>query len=169
MKKAMQILMIGVFIIFVLSGCQRGSAQSDLPDVPGIDMNSGTIVANSDSHGGFHGDGERFVAISFSDPSIAERLIEDQAWKPLPLSKNITALIYGITTEEGREGPYVTDEDGKAEFPKIQNGYYYFIDKQNQNAARYDDTDVLDRDSFNFIIAIYDIDTDRLYYAELDT
>lgn len=35
--------------------------------------------------------------------------------------------------------------------------------------AKHDDTNILDRYSLNFTIAIYDIETNTLYYAELDT
>lgn len=169
MKKTMLLLVIGILSVFLFSACHSDSSYREISDVLGIDISSGAIGTDHDSHGGFHGDGERFLTISFSDSSITETLAKEPEWKPLPFTENITALIYGISTEEGVTGPYVTDEDGAAQFPEIKNGYYYFIDRQNQNTDRHDDSNVLDRHSFNVTIAVYDIDTDMLYYAEYDT
>ncbi len=164
------LLIMGLFVILTFSACQGSmSSQREISDALGIDISSGTIGTNFDTHNGFHGDGEQFVSMTFSDDSMAKKLSQNAAWKTLPLSENLTTLVYGTTTESGHSGPYLTDENGKAVFPDIQNGYYYFIDRQNQGADRYDDTNVLERYSLNFTVAIYDTDTDTLYYAELDT
>ncbi|MCI8646570.1 MAG: hypothetical protein HFE76_07150 [Firmicutes bacterium] len=86
------------------------------------------------------------------------------------MSENTAALVYGVVSETFVSGPYLTNgEDNEPLFPKIQNGYYYFLDKQIENGDMHDDAGVLGRHSMNFIIAIYDADTDTLYYGELDT
>ena len=33
----------------------------------------------------------------------------------------------------------------------------------------FDSSEVLDRSSLNFTVAVYDTETDKLYYAEMDT
>lgn len=166
--------MIGILILCLLTACHGGrSLQEKISDACGVDISSGTIVTNSNSHGGFHGDGQLFASVKFTDNRIAEELSEDAAWHPLPLSKTLTTLVYGTQTADSQNGPYLKDATGAALFPEIQHGYYYFIDRQSEqptgSTGRHDDTGILDRYSFNFTIVIYDTDTNTLYYAELDT
>ena len=53
----------------------------------------------------------------------------------------------------------------KVGIPQIEHGYYYFLNKQTNNQ----DTDVLNSPSLNFVIAMFDSDSNTLYYFELDT
>lgn len=152
----------GIFLI-------SRSVKNNMSDTLGIDVREGTEIAYNDSHGGFHGDGLTFAAISFSDNAVSKALSNNKNWHPMPLSGELSILVYGIETEHSRNGPYLTDEDGKAIIPDIQNGYYYFIDRYNQNDTKKSDSGLLDRYSYNFTIAIYDTDSDILYYAEYDT
>lgn len=170
MKMKLPILIMGIFVVLTFSACQSSnSPQDEISRTLGIDMNDGTIGINNDSHGGFHGDGISFMSISFPDDSIVEEISANNDWKTLPLSENLTALVYGTATENKWTGPYLTDEEGESVFPEIQNGYYCFIDRHTESTDKHDDTNVFERHSFNFTIAIYDTDTDTLYYAELDT
>lgn len=41
--------------------------------------------------------------------------------------------------------------------------------RHSESTDHFDDTNVLDRHSFNFVIAIFDTDTNRLYYSRFDT
>ena len=56
---------------------------------------------------------------------------------------------YGISNENESIGPYLTDEDGNSMIPKIENGYYFFKDRQADK-----DKEILDRYSFNFTVAV---------------
>ena len=47
---------------------------------------------------------------------------------------------------------------------EIQNGYYILIDRQEDQ-----ETDILDRPSFNVTVGLYDTDTNTLYCCTLDT
>jgi hypothetical protein len=157
-------------IILLLAGCRSETfKRSRELYALGIDPSSATVVESSDSHGGFHGDGLLFAQISIADDSVGAILSQRDEWKPLPLSENLTALVYGITTETSQTGPYLTNEDNEPVFPEIQNGYYYFEDRHAKSIDPYDDTDVFGRNSYNLTVAIYDTDTNMLYYAELDT
>ena len=49
------------------------------------------------------------------------------------------------------------------------SGWYYFYDRHTESLNRNDPSDILERSSFNFDIAIYDADTDTLYYISIDT
>lgn len=55
-------------------------------------------------------------------------------------------------------------------WPTFENGVYKFVDRQaDPGEDRGDDSALLGRYSFNFTIAVYDMDSDFLYYFEMDT
>lgn len=159
-------LLIIILFIVVLN---NNSNQNKISNQLGIDVSGGTEISQNDTHGGFHGDGMYFASISFSDNTVLKQISEKGNWGATPLTENLSTLVYGTTTDNGRFGPYLTDEDGKTVIPGIQNGYFYFADRHSQSTNRHDDTDVLNRHSFNFTFAIYDINTNILYYIEYDT
>ena len=57
----------------------------------------------------------------------------------------------------------------EAYMPAIDNGYYMFKDRHSESKDSRDDSELFDRNSYNFSIAIYDCDTDKMYYFEFDT
>ena len=82
--------------------------------------------------------------------------------------------MYGVREEVGTEetgitvyqtGPYLTDGEGDPLVPEIRAGFYRLIDRHAQAG----ETDLLGRASLNFTLALYDTDTDTLYYFEMDT
>ena len=87
----------------------------------------------------------------------------------MPLTENLTALVYGLQTESSSVGPMIHSGDGAPVIPEVENGYYYFLDRHSQSTNPKDDSGVLDRASYNFTIAIFDTDQQTLYYMELDT
>lgn len=160
-------------IILSLAGCGNKDAQNDISEIIEIDVSSGTIVEESDSHGGPHGDGLLFQQISFEDSKVLEEIKGNQNWKSFPLSRNIEELVYGVkvSTEDcvRIHGPYLIDENRNTIIPEIQNGYYYFYDRQSESEDPYNDENVLNRASFNFTLVLYDSDNNVLYYVEFDT
>ncbi len=140
----------------------------------GIRVPGGEAIAYTDDHGGFHGDGTMFIALRFSDDEVLDEIRESGEWNAFPLDETVETLIYGTEymSEDGEEwfqyGPYVTDDDFNPLFPKVENGYYRLIDRYEPLPDE-EDTDILDRYSFNFTLGVYDTDTDILYYCEFDT
>lgn len=165
MKKMVLLLLI----IFSLVGCGKKDIQSDISDSIGIDVSKGTVLTDSDSHGGFHGDGMMFQQILFEDSDLSDEIKDNGNWNPMPLSENIEALVYGIEEGTSSIGPFLTDESGNPIIPDIQNGYYYFYDRHSESKEPLSDEDVLSRASFNFTLAVYDSDNHILYYVEFDT
>lgn len=141
----------------------------------GINISDGNTVDEYENHGGFHGDGITFKKVDYSETDyqeIVDKIKENEDWKPLPLSKNLNWLIYGEEDDDDENYGYVfrKDNDGKNLFPNISNGYYFFYDRHSENENNpHDDTDLLNRYSYNFTVAIYDTDNNILYYGELDT
>lgn len=163
-----------VSFLFAVIGCGAdGSANflQELSQSLGVDVSSGEILTQSDTHGGFHGDGTTVVEIQLTDSDLAKQIEENGngEWNELPLTDNLTALVYGIHTEESSVGPMIHGGDNMPVIPEVENGYYYFLDRHSQSTDPKDDTKVLGRGSYNFTIAIYDADHQILYYMELDT
>ena len=162
-------IVLMLLMILSLVGCRKKDIQSDISESLGIDVRKGTVLMDSDSHGGFHGDGMLFQQISFGDSKLSDEIKDNDGWKPMPLSQNMEALVYGIEVDTSSIGPYLTDESGNTIIPDIQNGYYYFYDRHSESKDPYSDKDILNRASFNFTLALYDSDNRVLYYVEFDT
>ena len=169
-RKSICLIMI-VIAAMGLSGCQSKQEDSTIKDISrvlGIDVSSGQVISALDDHGGFHGDGTTVVEIQFSDTSCQEQVEESEIWCEFPLTDNLTALVYGLRSDEVSIGPILSRDDNPV-IPEVANGYYCFVDRHSESTDPQDDSGVLNRYSFNFTIAIYDTDTNTLYYMELDT
>ena len=124
-----------------------------------------SVVEELDTHGGFHGDGSYYLILDCSDnKEKALELVKE--WKELPLSENLELIMYGGE----RNGVTYSYELAKfAHIPKIENGYYIFKDRTSESKDSADDSELFDRHSLNFSLAIYDCDTNKMYYIEFDT
>ena len=100
----------------------------------------------------------------------AASIAANAAWTPLPLDETAQALAYGVTREDGGEvfsaGPYLTDDSGDPLLPGIANGFYRLIDRHSDAG---DGQNLLERASLNVTLAVYDADSDTLYFCEMDT
>lgn len=125
-----------------------------------------------DSHGGFHGDGKSYVEISFAhdqNNTLTEEIEQSEHWSKFPLSDILHTAVYGKKSPSEIIGPAVSIKAGESLFPNVTNGYYFFYDRHSESKDGNDETNLLNRSSVNFTIAIYDVDTKTLYYYELDT
>ena len=123
-----------------------------------LDLSGCRIERETDTHGGFLGDGEYLLVIDCGGKEEKLRA-QTSAWAALPLSKNLQEVLHEWGPTE-RNTP-----------PRIEHGVWLFYD-------RFSDTDGFDRRSDerltsrpaqNFSLLIYDSDSNRLYYYELDT
>ena len=55
--------------------------------------------------------------------------------------------------------------------PEISNGYWFVLDRHSAAKSKYNEKDIFkeDRYSYNFTVAVFDIDKNVLYIYELDT
>jgi len=151
--KCIRAIAIACMICFLLLNHITDSRRSDRF---GFKITEFTVVEEQDTHGGFLGDGTYHLILDCSENSSrAHEIIK--VWKELPLSDNLDLMMYG---------GYFAEE---AHWPMISNGVYKFVDRHSESVNASDDTDLLSRYSFNFSIAAYDLDTDTLYYFEVDT
>lgn len=156
-----------VIILGVILTPQKDAAPETQRTVLGLNISDGTIITDTDSHGGFHGDGITFLEVEFEDDTCLNQIKGNSSWMQLPVSYPVDALLYGTQNGSSSIGPYVT-EGGKKLFPKAETGYYYFKDRHS-GAGNQDSKDAVNRHSFNFTVALYDEDTRTLYYCEFDT
>lgn len=113
-------------------------------------LSGGIVLEYWDTHGGFHGDGEIFAMIRGTC-----RFSEDPYWHRLPLSDNVAAALKACLGEE--------------QIPAADKGWYYFRDRHPEALDRGDDSRLNSRASRNFTVAVYDGETDILYYYEYDS
>jgi hypothetical protein len=154
MKQIISLILI-VFVV-ALSSCGKEDSLNAFSKQCGIDLTEGTMVSCEDNHGGFQGDGYLLAVVQYTDNSICEEMEENEHWLELPLSENLQTFLYQ---------PY----DDTLAIPEIKNGYYYFYDTHSDSKDHYDDSRLLDRSSFNFIVALYDMENHTLYWCEYDT
>lgn len=171
-QKRLYVVLVISVLLFSLCGCRGEKSNSVLRNISkviGVDISSGEVLSESDSHGGFHGDGLAVIEIQFTDTALSEQIEENEEWNLLPLTETLTALVYGIQTENSSVGPMIHDGNGTPLIPAVENGYYFFRDRHSQSTDPKNDSGVLGRGSYNFTIAIFDADHQILYYMELDT
>ena len=169
MKRLLCILFC-ICMLYMVGCSKSGSITNEISENIGVDLGNVEYVTRIDTHGGFHGDGSTIISMQLPSESVLEQIQNNTNWNSLPLTENLTAVLYGITEGNSTIGPYITVDDTRnPAVPEITNGYYFFLDRHSQSTDPHDDTNVLSRASFNLSIAIYDCDTEMLYYLEFDT
>ena len=86
-------------------------------------------------------------------------------WKKLPLSSEIDKAL----SMKFCDGNGCKDTYEKYLIPKLESGYYYFFDRHDLANDINDDSELNNRSSWNFSVAIYDFGENIIYYYELDT
>ena len=156
-------LAVGIAALLLLSACGAASPQETLSRELDLDLSAGEVLSSYDTHSG-NGDGTSCTVLDFAGHSLAGQLEDASDWTPLPLDSTVQALVYGISEDTSSIGPFLTDADGAPLVPEIQNGSYRLLDRQMDATEP-----LLERFSFNFTLALYDTDADRLYVCKLDT
>ena len=161
MKRILTFLCTFLFLV-ALSSCAMIPQQEEYL---GFSKQDFTVVAEEDTHGGFHGDGSYYLILDCSN-NIETASENINGWKPLPLSENLELIMYGGQKDGVYYGYGLSEE---AHMPKIINGYYFFQDRHAKSVDPSDDSSLFDQFSFNFTLAVYDCDTNRFYYFKFDT
>lgn len=172
MKKRVAIVGLILALAFQVSACSSVDFTEDVTEKIGLDVSAGKEVTVSDTHGGFHGDGTTYGVLEFSDDKLEKKIKDDENWRKLPLDEGAETLAHGTKRETGgtveSSGPYMTDDEGNALMPKVENGYYFLLNKEN-NKISITCEEIKNASSLNVILAIYDTDKRMLYFCELDT
>lgn len=162
MKRILSFLCVTLFCIS-LSSCDP--TENTLSKHFAFEVSDFTVLEENDTHGGFHGDGSYYLILDCSQNAEKARNIVKN-WNSLPLSENLHLVMFG-GEKDGINYGYDFAEEAK--WPAIKNGVYKFVDRHAESKDSSDDSQLFDRYSFNFSIAVYDLDSDILYYFEMDT
>lgn len=154
-----------IALVYLLSLVPVGNYLVQSKEYFGFAKKEFSVVEELDTHGGFLGDGSYYLILDCSD-NREEALEKVKGWNKLPLSENLHLIMYG-GEKDGRTYGFELAEEAK--MPKIENGYYIFEDRNFESKDSRDDSELFNRYSYNFSIAVYDMDTDRMYYFEYDT
>ncbi len=163
MKRLIPVIGILLAFAFLLTACGPDKTQNAVSEALGLDVSVGNVVSDYDTHSG-NGDGASCIAIRFDDAAILEEIKKNAQWKSFPLDETVQALVYGVSDKTNSIGPFLNDGAGKPLVPAIQSGCYLLIDRHADQQ-----TDILERYSFNFSLGLYDADTNTLYFCRLDT
>lgn len=169
MKKRLAYMTLFIIIIFSLTGCFSKSINKEISNFSGIKIPRNSQIKYEDTHGGFHGDGATLAKVEF-DSNDAENILaqikDNDNWEGLPLSKNIEIRMYG-----GKKDSVVYNSDlaERLDMPKVDNGYWMFIDRFDGENRINDDRLLFDRYAANYTIGIYDAESNTLYYCKYDS
>lgn len=185
-------VLCALFLALSLSGCgigltaalaeevMRGDSFRQFCREAELDLSKAQVLSDQDSHGGFHGDGVRLVKVKFhwdtkwsAGPALCpyDRAREAMAKWGEP-DYELLCLLYGeeeITDGFSAErGPYIPYEEDMEPIPPVRSGYFYLEDRYLADGPQAGEA-ICDRGAFNFTVAVYDLETDILYYCEVDT
>ena len=158
MKKIVSLIMCFA-IMLNLAACSEWLLGRS--DFFGFSKRDFTVMEEVNNHGGFHGDGSYYIIMDCSkNKEKALEILSD--WKKLPMTENLNRIMFKYEND----GMNLAEE---AKIPMVKNGYYFFYDRHSESADSSDDSEIFGRGSYNFSLAIYDSDTDMMYYYEYDT
>ena len=160
MKRLLCIFLAAVLLLG-LAGCgalSKAQRQIEKKTGVGLDLSDCRVVSETDTHGGFLGDGEYLLVLDCSGNE--EKLLAQTAdWSVFPLSDNIRTVLYdwGVAERNG--------------IPAISEGRWCFYDRFDDEIAldRRSDARLLSRPAENFSLLLYDSANSTLYFFEMDT
>ena len=165
MKKQLPILSLVLAAVLLISGCTMMNKQVNIADALGVKLPEAVEDAHRDSHGGgFEGDGLQVTVLKFEEDVLKDQL--GDGWHELPLSENINLLFYG---RDGTQSFLSVDKSQPLLPPADElKGYWFFLDRHEDAEEPYGDGGYLLRDSYHFTAAIFDTDTNTLYFVRCD-
>ena len=140
--------------LLLLASC-AASPVKEASQVLNLNLPAGDVLADIDTHGGFHGDGESCLILAFT-PENGETLAAELAgrtdWQALPLD-NLPATVM--------ESIIPLLEDDGLDYTVPAQGWYWYQDRSPAGHNR--------EFPLNCTVAVYDPQNSQLAYFELDT
>lgn len=169
MRKHYIPLLILVAIIINITACSSQSIHTHISQVIGVPIHESTEIEYEDNHGGFHDEGIITAVIKFDEiegEKVQSDILKSMEWTDLPLSENLSLMMYG---GERNTIHYNHNLAEVFDMPNVTHGYYFFLNRHPNSLSPHNDKDIFDQASFNFTLAIYDVDRNIMYYLEFDT
>ncbi len=180
-QKNMKKIILLLLMSLLMTGCVNDNPISYVENQLGVKLNNAKVEKNKEKEDSFLGDGTAYTIIKNINRKFEKQVKNRKDWSRKP-TKLERLLLYGYKyriekgpniepfEEEMEEEPYVTDDKEKRIVPKMDNAYYYFKDTEwFENEKEKEKERRLDPVPRNFIIAVYDVDNNRLYYYEYDS
>jgi len=161
--------LVSIFTMIICASCVYSAidmfSNDEESEYLGFKSSEFNVVENYNDQA-FFGDGTIFKVFDCSkNTEKSLKLVKD--WKPLPLSQNLNIYIYGNETDD--ENNRSSSIPKEITWPNIENGVYKFYDLHSESTNPLDDSELFSRNSFDFCIGLYDLDTNRFYYLEEHT
>ena len=160
---------IALLLAVLLAACSgTRSTPENVAQELGVSLPETVSVGYEDTHGGFHGDGETLVTLTFSadDAAALQAQLAEQGWQPLPMEGEMRAAVYGGELDGVNYGDGVF---ARYSVSAPVNGWYWFFDRHSEATDPHSADGLLGRYSMNYSAAVFDADRNTLYYYELDT
>ena len=163
------ILAMAMLAAVLLSACSgTRSTSENVEHELGISLPETISVTYANTHGGFHGDGETWIALNFTAEGAKELSgqMSEEGWQPLPMVGELRAAVYGGELDGVNYGDGVF---ARYSVSAPVNGWYWFFDRHSEATDPHSADGLLGRYSMNYSAAVFDADRNTLYYYELDT
>lgn len=159
----------GAYYRMGIFSCARLTPTEYVEKTTGAKLSYAKLVFHEDDHGGFHGDGDTLMVFDCSEAGeeFESSLSE---WRELPMSDKLYYALFNQRADMGEPLGRLFARFGieyDHDTPAVKDGLYYF-ENRHDRAKRRDDEN-LDFHSWNFTFAVYDRETKKLYYIEVDT
>ena len=159
----------GAYYRLGIFSCARLTPTEYVEKTTGAKVSDAKLVFHEDTHGGFHGDGDTLMVF---DCSKAGEEFESSlsAWRELPMSDKLYYALFDQRADMGEPLGRLFARFGieyDHDTPAVKDGLYYFENRHFRAKNRDDEN--LSFHSWNFTFAVYDRETKKLYYMEVDT
>lgn len=178
MRKAISvtvILLLSLVLLFALIRCSGDDSSAGnemyhhICEEIGISLPKDVAIKYEDSHGGFHGDGVLLAVVTATneeDKSELKTILTHVGWRSELPEEMYAAFFGGVETIEGVEYPtagYVHDLE--LDIPNVKNACFYYKDRYFE---QYGEQCTFAPYTQNFTLAVFDLDTNILYFIEGD-
>ena len=151
-----------ILTFFLIAGCSLSNREKYISKYIEANVDDCTILKEWDTHSGFLGDGEYFAKLKCSN---SDSLKFSSNWKKLPLPN----IIQDILDIKWCDDANCLNFWEKYDVIKSNSGYYFFLNRHFDVKNKYDVEELMNNVSYNFTLAIFEQDSNTIYYYEIDT
>lgn len=143
----------------------------DIGESLGLELAGCPVEILKNTYGSYWSYGEYTAAVPLTpeQAEAAEAGMTGTYWHSGPLPLQLRAVLYGTTANTDYRGPFFTDYDGNLLIPEADPEAFFFRDRAGDRIAPADWKRLHNDYQMNFTLAVYDADTNILYFFMKDT